>query len=124
MVAARPYRHLNDLFEAARDAAFPFTAAELEAALATLDPPQVVPPTRLYESPRDTLLREQLAGAVTHYRRRFGRPFLIRTEGKAPTQVLVELWERLGHDIDVEDRVLAQQVRETALLTLARLVTD
>ena len=124
VAAARPYRRLDDLFEAARDAAFPFTPAELEAALATRDPPQLVPPARPYESRRDTLLRGQLAGAVTQYQHRFGRPFLIRTEGKAHTQILVELWERLGHDLDTEDRVLAQQVRETTLVTLARRITD
>jgi len=44
---------------------------------------------------------------------------VIRTTGRLPAQILVQLWDRLGNDIDTEDRVLAQQLREIALLKLA-----
>lgn len=124
VVAGRPYRRLDDLFEAARDAAFPFTGAELEAVLAAADPVDVVPPAREFDSPPQRQLREQLAAGVAQYQRRFARPFMIRTDGKSDRQVLVQLWERLGHDPDTEDRVLAQQLRENALVNLARIISD
>lgn len=121
--ARRPYRRLDDLFEVAREAAFPFSAAELEAALATLKPPDVVPQAKPGEGVVDARIRQQLAAGTEQYQRRFGRRFLLRAEGKSDAQVLVALWERLGHDIDTEDRVLAQQVREIALVALAQLVS-
>ena len=121
--ASRPYKRLDDLFEVARDAAFPFTAAELEAALATVVPQPVIPVVRHQESEHQRWLRVQLAAGVAQYERRFGRAFLLRREGRDDAQVLVELWTRLGHDIDTEDRVLAQQVRENALAALARLIS-
>lgn len=124
VVDARPYRSLNDLYEVARDAAFPFTPAELEAAVAAVGAPAVVPPPRPGESPDEIRIREQLDSGIQHYRRRFGRPFLIRTEGRTSRQLLVQLLDRLGHDLDTEDRVLAQQLKETALLALARCVRD
>lgn len=46
VTAGRPYRRLDDLFETAREAAFPFTGAELEAALARVRHVDVVPLAR------------------------------------------------------------------------------
>ena len=122
--ASRPYKRLDDLFEVARDAAFPFTPAELEAALASVVPQPVIPAVRRQESAHQRWLRAQLAAGVAQYERRFGRAFLLRREGRDDTQVLMELWMRLDHDLDTEDRVLAQQVREHALAALARLISD
>lgn len=67
-------------------------------------------------------MRQQLENGVGIYERRFGRPFLIRTTGRPPEQILAQLWNRLGNDLDTEDRVLAQQLRERALIMLARTV--
>jgi 2-oxo-4-hydroxy-4-carboxy-5-ureidoimidazoline decarboxylase len=119
VAAARPYRHLDDLFEVAREAAFPFAPAELEAALAALKVPTVVPPERRRETAVEARLREQIVAGVKHYQQRFGRPFLIHAEGKTGAQILVQLWERLSHDLDTEDDILAQQIRQNALLILA-----
>lgn len=83
VAAGRPYRRLDDLFETVRDAAFPFTGAELEAALATVHPVDVVPLAREFESRAQTQLREQLADGVMQYQRRFGRPFVIRRDGRS-----------------------------------------
>lgn len=121
---ARPFGQLDDLLEVARDSAFPFTPAELEAAVAALEPPSVVPPPRRGESAAEVRLRHQLSTAAQHYRYRFGRDFFITVEGKSDTQILVQLWNRLGHDPDTEDQVLAQQIRERALATLVRLVHE
>ncbi len=76
---AGPFRQLDDLFEAARKAAFPLSPAELEAALAARHPPVVVPATRPEETALELRLRQQLAAGVEHYQQRFGRPFHIRT---------------------------------------------
>jgi len=50
IIDARSFRTLDDLLEVAREAAFPFTPAELEAALAHGDVPVVVPPARRSDS--------------------------------------------------------------------------
>lgn len=75
---------------------------------------------RLRETAAEARVREQLAAGFTTYQQRFGRPFLTRTEGRLPAQILVQLWDRLSHDIDTEDKIVAQQLRELALLQLAR----
>jgi 2-oxo-4-hydroxy-4-carboxy-5-ureidoimidazoline decarboxylase len=119
IIDARSFRTLDDLLEVAREAAFPFTPAELEAALAHGDVPVVVPPARRSDSPTEARVGQQLQAGVETYQRRFARPFVIRTTGRLPAQILVQLRDRLGNDIDTEDRVLAQQLREIALLKLA-----
>lgn len=119
IVGGRPYRHLDDLFEVAREAAFPFTGAELESALAGREAPEGLALARRGEVAADARVREQLTAGFRSYQQRFGRPFLIRTEGRPPAQVLVQLWDRLGHDIDTEEETVAQQLRELALLQLA-----
>lgn len=119
---ARPFRTLDDLLEVAREAAFPFTPAELEAALAHCNVPAVVPPARRGDTSTETRVREQLQAGVETYQRRFARPFVTRTNNRMPAQILAQLWERLSHDIDTEDRVLAQQLREIALLKLAHTI--
>lgn len=120
---ARPFRHLEDLFEVARDAAFPFTPAELEAAVVSYPTPVVIGPSRRDDSATEIRLRQQLQTGIESYERRFGRPFVIRTDGRLPAQILVQLWDRLGHDVDAEDRVVAQQLREIALRHLANVVS-
>jgi len=84
-----------------------------------LDVPVVVPPARSSDSPTEARVGQQLQAGVETYQRRFARPFVIRTTGRLPAQILVQLRDRLGNDIDTEDRVLAQQLREIALLKLA-----
>lgn len=121
---ARPYRGVDDLLEVARDAAFPFTPAELEAALAFVPVASVVPAPCDDEPLHRTQLREHLDAGVRHYQRRFGRAFLIRRDGRNDAQILVQLWERLGHDIEAEDHVLAQQVREITLASLVRMISE
>ncbi len=125
ILEARPFRHLEDLFEVARDAAFPFTPAELEAAVASYSTPDVdvMAPSRRGDPATETRLRQQLQTGIESYDRRFARPFVIRTDGRLPAQILVQLWDRLGHDVDAEDLVVAQQLREIALLHLANVVS-
>lgn len=123
IVDGRRYASLDDLFEVARQAALPFTGAELEAGLAGRGTPQFLSTPRGGEAVGEARIGEQLAAGFCTYEQRFGRPFLIRTAGRLPAQILVQLWDRLGHDVDTEDKVLAQQLRELALLELAARVS-
>jgi len=110
---------VDDLLEVAREAAFPFTPAELEAAVAAHHHPALTAaPRRSRESATDAYLRQQIESGVRTYENRFGRPFIVRSRDRLPAEILVQLWDRLGHDLDTEDRVLAQQLREDALLDL------
>jgi len=118
----RPYRRVDDLFEVARDAAFPLTGAELEAALAHRSTPPLMRTAERGEPAAEARFREQLADGVRTYQQRFGRPFLIGTTGRLPAQILVQLWDRLSHDPDTEDQVLASQLRQLALDEVANKV--
>ena len=100
LVQGRPYASAEDLFATARTAADPFTAAELEAALAH----QLVEGNRAYEQ-------------------RFGRVFLIRAAGRSSTEILDKLQTRLGNSPDAEDEVVADQLRQIALIRLAGVVS-
>ena len=69
-------------------------------------------------------MRDQLADGVRTYEHRFGRPFLVSIAGRTPAELLVQLCNRLSNDPDAEDLVLAQQLRQLALLDLAARVSD
>ena len=86
-------------------------------------PPLVPPPRRGY-TPAEARVKDQLADGVRPYEHRFGRPLLIRTSGHSPAELLVQLWNRLGNDPDTEDLVIAQQLRQIALLELTTKITD
>jgi 2-oxo-4-hydroxy-4-carboxy-5-ureidoimidazoline decarboxylase len=117
---ARPFGRVDDLLEAARGAAFPFTPAELEAAVAAYHHPVLLPTPRWSRAtPSDAYVRQQIESGVATYQSRFGRPFIVRSHGRLPAEILVQLWDRLSHDVESEDRVVAQQLREIALLDLA-----
>ena len=119
ILQGRPYASLDELFTVARQAASPLTGAELEAALAGCATPPLVTAESRGEALQEARIREQLAAGVQTYQQRFGRPFLIRTQGRSPAELLTQLWNRLGNDPDTEDRVLAHELRQAALLKLA-----
>lgn len=124
VAAARPFRRLGDLFETAKLTASPLTPAELEAALARHQPQPLLPPrSRRGETSAEIRVRDQLTTGAQHYQQRFGRPFLTHAVGRLPAQTLVHLWERLSHDPDTEDQVIADQLHQIALDQLAELVT-
>jgi 2-oxo-4-hydroxy-4-carboxy-5-ureidoimidazoline decarboxylase len=49
--------------------------------------------------------------------------FLIRAAGRSAAEILSSLQERLQHDPDHEERIIAEQLREIALLRLRGTVT-
>jgi 2-oxo-4-hydroxy-4-carboxy-5-ureidoimidazoline decarboxylase len=134
VVDGRPYASLGDLAAAARKAADPLTAEEVEGALA--HHPRIGE-RAAGSSAEATLSRSEQAGLQTSddvlaqleagnraYEERFGRVFLIRAAGRSSEELVTALQVRLGNDPDTEDRIVADQLREIALLRLAGRVIE
>lgn len=129
VVAGRPYADHEALFDRARSAAQPFTADEMEGALAhhprigeaPTDPSTEADLSRGEQATLDldADVQARLAEGNRRYEERFERVFLIRAAGRTSRQILEQLESRLGHDDETEARVTAEQLREIALLRLA-----
>ncbi|WP_173921478.1 2-oxo-4-hydroxy-4-carboxy-5-ureidoimidazoline decarboxylase [Agromyces sp. Marseille-P2726] len=130
----RPYASVDDLVGAAGDAAAPFTADEVEAALAhhprigerpAGDDVEAAMSRREQSGvdPTDAATAAALAEGNRAYEARFGRVFLIRAAGRSSAEMLAALHERLGNTPAEEDAVVAEQLREIALLRLRGLFT-
>lgn len=129
IVEGRPYASADDLFATARTAAHPFTGSELEAALA--HHPRIGDKARggsaeagLSRSEQsglalDDAVQARLTEGNQAYERRFGRVFLIRAAGRSSTEILDKLQTRLTNDAQTEDEVVADQLRQIALVRLA-----
>lgn len=130
----RPYASLEDLWNEAAGAADPFTGAEIEAALA--HHPRIgeradgasreASMSRSEQAgvdPSDSAIQEALREGNLAYEERFGRVFLIRAAGRSADEILASLKVRLTHTPEEEDRVVAGQLREIALLRLKGTVT-
>ena len=128
----RPYASATDLVTAARSAAEPFTAAEIDAALARH--PRIgeraagagaeASMSRAEQAgvdPSDAAVAAALAEGNLAYERRFGRVFLIRAAGRSAPEILQVLTERLGHSPAEEQPIIAEQLREIAILRLTSL---
>ena len=59
-----------------------------------------------------------LAEGNRAYEERFGRVFLIRAAGRSAAEILDALTERLAHTPAEEEPVVAEQLREIAVLRL------
>lgn len=129
IVEDRPYPSLDDLFITAWAAAHPLTGAELKDALA--HHPRIgdrsdgaSPEAHLSRSEQaglslDRDVQRQLEEGNRAYEQRFGRVFLIRAAGRSAQQILASLQVRLRNDVDTEDEVVADQLRQIALVRLA-----
>lgn len=71
---------------------------------------------------RDERTAAALAAGNAAYERRFGRIFLICATGLDAPQVLAALRERLTHDDDTEQAVVADELRKIALIRLRKAV--
>ncbi|WP_109210184.1 MULTISPECIES: 2-oxo-4-hydroxy-4-carboxy-5-ureidoimidazoline decarboxylase [Microbacterium] len=133
LVAGRPYRDRDALREAARTAASPWTADEIDHALSHHP--------RIGERPTGTsaeasLSRSEQAGlgatadatAVAlaagnrAYEERFSRVFLIRAAGRSAPEILAGLTARLEHTEDEEIAVVADELRQIAVLRLEGII--
>jgi 2-oxo-4-hydroxy-4-carboxy-5-ureidoimidazoline decarboxylase len=130
---ARPYSSLNALLAAGRDAAYPFTPAEIEAALA--HHPRIgeraqgdSAEARLSQSEQaglgtpDADVAEALAEGNRAYEEQFGQVFLIRAAGRSREEILAALNTRLAHTPEEEQSIIGQQLREIAVLRLEGLM--
>ncbi|MDR6867761.1 2-oxo-4-hydroxy-4-carboxy-5-ureidoimidazoline decarboxylase [Microbacterium resistens] len=130
----RPYGTIEALAAEAAGAAAPFTTDEVAAALA--HHPRIgeradgssreAAMSRAEQAgvdPADQAVQEALNEGNLAYEQRFGRVFLIRAAGRDAREILSSLQERLRNDAEAEDRIVAEQLREIALLRLKGTVT-
>jgi 2-oxo-4-hydroxy-4-carboxy-5-ureidoimidazoline decarboxylase len=68
--------------------------------------------------PSDGEVQDALVRGNRAYEARFGRVFLIRAAGRDAREILASLSERLEHTPEQEERIVAEQLREIALLRL------
>jgi len=131
VAAGRPYASRDALLDAARTAASPWTEEEVGAALARH--PRIgeraegqdadAAHSRREQSGVDTSdadVAERLRAGNRAYEERFGHVFLIRAAGRSAAEILSALDERLGNDPATERRVVAEQLREIAVLRLEK----
>ncbi|PYI64951.1 2-oxo-4-hydroxy-4-carboxy-5-ureidoimidazoline decarboxylase [Arthrobacter livingstonensis] len=129
IAAARPFPTLNELFSHALKAATPFTEAEVAAAMA--HHPRIgeraagnsaeAALSRREQSgvdPSNQELTRALAEGNRAYEEKFGQVFLIRAAGRTPQDILEALKKRLANTPEQEAAIVAQQLREIAVLRL------
>lgn len=134
IVDARPFASVDALAASAASAASPFTDEEIEAALA--HHPRIGD-RAAGDSAEASLSRAEQASlgdldAVQQalregnlaYEERFGRVFLIRAAGRSAAEILSSLQARLQHDDDIEQKIVADQLRQIALLRLEGAITS
>lgn len=135
VAAARPFASKAALLEFASSAADPFSAAEVEAALAHHPRIGERPTAAGTEAamsrseqagvdPADADAATALAHGNREYEEKFGRVFLIRAAGRTAPEILDSLNRRLTNSPTEEDTIVAQQLREIAVLRLEGLISE
>lgn len=135
IVDARPFASVDELLGQAQRAAEPFTAAEVESAMAHHPRIGERPKAQTTEAamsrseqagvdPGDTHITTALAEGNRAYEEKFGRVFLIRAAGRSAQEILDTLQERITHTPQQEDTIVAGQLREIALLRLSGLISE
>lgn len=134
VMRGRPYGSVEEVLEAARTAADPWTEDEIDAALARHprigERPQGsgadAAHSRAEQAGVDTGkagVAEQLARGNRAYEDRFGHVFLIRAAGRSAEDILATLQQRLTNDPATERRIAAEQLRQIAVLRLQKELT-
>jgi len=126
---ARPFASAEILFAAAELAASPFEPDEIEQALA--HHPRIgeratganteAALSRAEQAgidPTDADIAAALVEGNRAYEQRFGRVFLIRAAGRSASEILAALTERLGNTDADETAIVADQLRQIAVLRL------
>ena len=129
IVDGRPYSDVEEALVAGRLAADPWTGTEIDGALA--QHPRIGDRARGASAEAAFSRSEQAGVDVTDsdvqtalvagnhaYEQRFGRVFLIRAAGRDSREILDALNARLPHSPDQEIAVVAEQLREIAVLRL------
>lgn len=126
----RPYASVDELVAHAEVAAAPFTVDEVETALA--QHPRIGEQAHGAGAEASSMSRAEQAGVDASdaaiaaalaegnraYEQRFGRVFLIRAAGRSAEEILDALTQRLGNTPAEEQLVVAEQLREIAVLRL------
>jgi 2-oxo-4-hydroxy-4-carboxy-5-ureidoimidazoline decarboxylase len=132
---ARPFPSLQTLTDFARTAASPFTTTEIQQALSHHPRIGERPTAETAEAsmsrseqagvdPADAKVARELAEGNRRYEEKFGQVFLIRAAGRTAPEILAALRERLTHTPDQEHAIIAQQLREIALLRLEGVISE
>lgn len=132
---ARPFPSLQALTDIARTAANPLTSAEIRQALSHHPRIGERPTAETAEAsmsrseqagvdPADAEVARELAEGNRKYEEKFGQVFLIRAAGRTATEILAALSERLTHTADQEETIMAQQLREIAVLRLEGVISE
>ena len=129
----RPYASIDALLDAAARAASPFTAAEVEGALA--QHPRIgerpagggaeAAMSRSEQAgvdPADAQVAAALADGNRAYQDRFGYVFIVSAAGRTAPEMLAMLRDRLTNDAETELRVAAGEQRRITRLRLERLL--
>ena len=135
VAGARPFSSRDELLDFAAQAANPFTPGEVEAAMAHHPRIGERPTAASTEAsmsrseqagvdPADADVAEALARGNREYEEKFGRVFLIRAAGRSAQDILAALNQRLSNSPEQEDRIVAQQLREIAVLRLEGLISE
>ena len=135
VAAAAPFASSAELLERARTAAEPLRGEEIELALADHprigDRPQGAGRAAAFSRAEqqapdaaDAVLAARIAEGNAAYEERFGRVFLIRAAGRTRAEILAEQERRMALDDAVELRIVASELREIALLRLAKLIEE
>lgn len=132
---ARPFPSLQALTDFAGTAASPFTTAEVQQALGRHPRIGERPTAETAEAsmsrseqagvdPADAKVARELAEGNRRYEEKFGQVFLIRAAGRTAPEILAALRERLTHTADQEQTIIAQQLREIAVLRLEGVISE
>lgn len=135
IVAARPFADREALLETARTAAQPLTDDEVDQALAhhprigdraqgdsaeaTLSRHE-----QSHVDPDDAPIQRRLREGNLAYEEHFGHVFLIRAAGRSPQEILEALRTRMDNDPATERGIVAEQLRQIAVLRLEGLLTS
>ena len=133
VVAGRPYPDRDALLRTARSAAAPWTTTEIDQALARH--PRIGE-RAVGTSAEASLSRSEQAGLGATaddtaaalaagnraYEERFSRVFLIRAAGRTAPEILAALTSRLAHTEVEEIAVVAEELRQIAVLRLEGII--
>lgn len=135
IVGGRPYRETSALLEAADAAAREWSPAEIEAALA--QHPRIGERPTGNDAESVASRAEQSTAAASDaatlaairdgnaaYEARFDRVFLIRAAGRGADEILAELTRRMANTPAAEEREVAEELRQIAMLRLQQAVTS
>ena len=133
VVEARPYATTAELLAAARTSAPRWTPAEIDGALARH--PRIGERASGGGAEASLSRSEQagigeptadvaaaLAAGNRAYEEKFSRVFLIRAAGRSADEILDALSERLAHTEEEEIPVVAEQLRQIAVLRLEGII--